>query len=350
MNGRRHSATIQTCFWTSRPENRSRAKRAAVLVENTADSVARRRDGQRHRQLDRSLAAEGLAGRTDQLRRDGADIGFQPHELDGEVVALPRRKERVRRVEGRFADAPGDVGHAEAGEQAAAREGLRRERHGHPHHGRGPRGRHAPEGFAAPVVAHGRADGRHPGAHGGKRAGGRGRAEDDEDDERRPAASQEKEKRRQQEERERRRRGDLRVPAAEEKRLLRLFGDRERRDAVGRIALQEVEDLVAARIETRGERGPGDRRLRGNGGRERRVAAALAERRQVRQPPRRHHLLDDVRVHAVEAEDDDAGGLFRGAEGAREHARGQRREQDLSHPAQCNRSAPTLDSGLSTLD
>ena len=45
MNGSRQAAVIHTCLWTSSPENRNSPRRAAVLIENTADKVARSREG-----------------------------------------------------------------------------------------------------------------------------------------------------------------------------------------------------------------------------------------------------------------------------------------------------------------
>src|SRR5262249_19147510 len=117
--------------------------------------------------------------------------------------------------------------------------------------------------------------------------------------------------------------------AAQEKRRRRLFGDRESRDEVGRVTLQEVEDLVPSRIEAGREGGPGDGRLRGNGRKEGRVSAASLERGQTGQASGGEHLLDHRRIHSVEAQDDDPG-LLGG--GGRQRGRKERSEgQDPSH-------------------
>ena len=82
----------------------------------------------------------------------------------------------------------------------------------------------------------------------------------------------------------------------------RLLRDREGRDPVGGIPLQEVEDLVAAR-----DRGPSrtSPRTRGSAPGPCGVSGEYPPRRrssaEVRQLSPGQHLLDDLRVHAVEA-------------------------------------------------
>ena len=121
-----------------------------------------------------------------------------------------------------------------------------------------------------------------------------------------------------------------------------LLGHRESRDPVGRIALEEVEDLVAAGVEPRRERRPGHRRLRRDRRRQRGVAAAGLERGEVRELPRRQHFLDDGRVDAVEAQDDDpARRLGRRERGENQQNAAEAREDSLhgSHDSVRNRRA-----------
>ena len=122
-------------------------------------------------------------------------------------------------------------------------------------------------------------------------------------------------------------REDRGVLLPEEERHALLLRHGEGRDPVGGIAFEEVEDLVAARIEPRRERRPGDGRLRRDRGRQRRVSAALPEGRERRKLARRQHLLDERRVHAVEAQDDDAS-RRRCGRGRRGEQRGGARRRD----------------------
>ena len=70
-----------------------------------------------------------------------------------------------------------------------------------------------------------------------------------------------------------------------------------------RVALDEVEDAVAARPRPGREGGPRHRRLRRVGRGERAVVAALGERAQVGQLPLLQPAREEARVDAVEAED-----------------------------------------------
>ncbi len=143
-------------------------------------------DGQREGKVERSLAAERLPGRPRDLRGLPARVGLEPHDLDGEVVALVRREERIGRVVGRAADAARQVRHAQAREHPARVEGLRRKRDRHPHDRGGARTRLRPEDGPAPVVAHARPrvrqprargqEGADPGPRGEQRPGGRTRS------------------------------------------------------------------------------------------------------------------------------------------------------------------------------
>ena len=79
------------------------------------------------------------------------------------------------------------------------------------------------------------------------------------------------------------------------------------RDRAGRwrVADQEVVDVVLARVHAGRERGPRRRRLRRVRRAERRRRCRLRELLHVRQLAFVHPLLDELRVHAVEAEDDE---------------------------------------------
>ena len=197
-------------------------------------------------------------------------------------------------------------------------ERLGRKRHRHPDDGGRTRPRLGPENRTPPVVAN-------PGTGRGQpRAGGEegacGHAEgQDHENPADQAPAPEEDQRRRAEEKDRDRGEDRRSPGAEEKRNLELLRHREGRDAIGGIALEEVEDLVAARVEARREGRPGDRRLRGHGREQRRIGAPGLQRGEIRQLPPRQHLLDDVRVDAVEAEDHDPAGKRRGRRRDRGH-------------------------------
>ena len=88
-------------------------------------------------------------------------------------------------------------------------------------------------------------------------------------------------------------------------RLLDL-GDRVLRRIGFGVAAEEVEDAVLARIEPGRERRPGDRRLRRVGGRQHLIVARVAQPGEVRQRAIVHPALGELRIHAVEAEHDDA--------------------------------------------
>ena len=185
-------------------------------------------------------------------------------------------------------------------------EGLRRERHGHADHRRGPRSGLAPERLPEAVVPHPGARRREPGLDAGRNGGPRRRGETASREDPAPPPPEEKDAARQQKDeapRPRERPGSP-FPKRNGSDFLRHGEGREARRG---IALQEIEDLVASRIEARRERGPGHGGLRRNRRRERRVSAPGLQGREVREPPPRQHLLDDMGVHAVEPEDDDAG-------------------------------------------
>ena len=278
------------------------------------ETVARRRHRQRQRNVDRPLFAERATGRTGEACGLRAGVRLEAHDLDGEVVALADREERVGRVERRPADAAGQVGHAEPRHHPSVGERVRRKGHRHAHDGRRTRAGFGPEHGTAAVVPDPRARLRDPGAHRAVRPDAGGDAEQREHERRDAASLREQNDRGQQEDRRRRRGRRGRVSAPEEERRRGLLRDRERRDAVGRIALQEVEDLRPARVEPGRERRPRDRRLGRDGRGQRRVPSARLQLREIREAAVRQHLLDDGGIDAVEPEDHDAAG--RGAAGA----------------------------------
>ena len=99
----------------------------------------------------------------------------------------------------------------------------------------------------------------------------------------------------------------------------------------GGIADQEVVDVVLARVDAGGKRGPRRRRLRRVRGAERIEAALIDQPLEVGQLAVVDQLLDQIRVHAVEAEDDHllpvlAGRRFARAERRDRRRRGQRHE------------------------
>ena len=195
---------------------------------------------------------------------------------------------------------------------------LRRKRHGHSDHGRGTRGGLGPEDGPAAVVLDPRPHRRQPGARREERRRTGAEAEQNENRAGEAAAAGEEEERGQQEQRQPGGREDRGVLLPEEEGHALFLRHGERRDPVGGIPFEEVEDLVAARIEARRERRPGHGRLRRDRRRQRRVSAPLPEGRERRKLTGRQHLLDQHRVHAVEAQDDDA---------SRRRGRGRRGEQ-----------------------
>ena len=68
---------------------------------------------------------------------------------------------------------------------------------------------------------------------------------------------------------------------------------------------EEVEEAVPAGVHAGGDAGPRDRALRWVAGTERREAALLGERGEVRQPSFIHELFQELGVEAVNAEDDE---------------------------------------------
>ena len=201
---------------------------------------------------------------------------------------------------------PERSGHAEAREHPTVREGLGREGDGHPDDRRRARAGLGPEHGAAAVV---RTQGRVAGSQARAARNAPTPAATPSTARTAPAAPPAPGK-----QQERRERGTApAAPAANAAGLLLpkrngtglLLRHREGRNPVGGIALQEVEDLVSAGVEAGRERRPRHRRLRRDGRRQRRVAAPGLERREVGKLSPRQHLLDDGRIHAVEAEDDD---------------------------------------------
>ena len=130
-------------------------------------------------QIDRPLAAEGPARGPGDPRDLRAGVGFEPRDLDREVVALARSEERVRRVERGLADAAREVRHAQPREHPAVGERLRRKRHRHPDHRRRPRARFLPEHGSAPVVADPGTRRGQPGLRGQERAAGAADGQDE---------------------------------------------------------------------------------------------------------------------------------------------------------------------------
>ena len=189
--------------------------------------------------------------------------------------------------------------------------GLRRKRHRHADHRRGARAGLGPEDGPPAVVAAPR--GASPGSQDrdGERTLRRRRAgrQDRQDGRRRaPAAAQEQERGKQEDRGGRPPPRDRRGLLSEEKRDRGLLRHREGRDPVGR------------------DRASGSRRSRGRPGRgpsrtspRRRVSARGSSASAASSPPRlrssaevrqlspAQHLLDDLRVHAVESEDHDRG-------------------------------------------
>jgi hypothetical protein len=86
----------------------------------------------------------------------------------------------------------------------------------------------------------------------------------------------------------------------------------------------EVPDAVLVGPLAGGDRRPDHRREQRLGGQERRVRALLSQLREVRHLPLGHQEIDGPRVHAVEAEDDHAGGLGPAARGEGQGNRQQR--------------------------
>jgi hypothetical protein len=100
----------------------------------------------------------------------------------------------------------------------------------------------------------------------------------------------------------------------------------------GRIAVDEVEDPVPAGIHPGDEARPRDRTLRRRRGAERLVRALVAELREVRHLAARDHLLEDHRIHPVDADDEHARLLGRGVRGGRHDQRGDRASQSAHDP------------------
>ena len=231
-------------------------------------------DRERHRDLDDRRLAEELVVGAEDLGLDRPDVRLEADELDGELVLVSRREERVRRVVARRADPPPHVGDAEAGEEAplVVVDGRKGDRNVEDDRLDPLRPGHLPERRPLPVVLDGLERlGEESAEAPGEEAGGRG--EDERDDggrdgllQREPAEGEDEEE---GEERSGRR-GARPVPAAEEKVLLPLGGDGELRAVGLRVALEEVEDLRPARGEPGRERRPGD----GGLGRNRRAEGA----------------------------------------------------------------------------
>ena len=99
---------------------------------------------------------------------------------------------------------------------------------------------------------------------------------------------------------------DRPVRRAEEKRLLGFVFDREGRRERLRVALEKVENPCAPRVETGREGRPRNGRLGRDRRQQRRESPLRAQRGEVREPTRRHLLLDERGVDAVEPEDHDA--------------------------------------------
>ncbi len=107
------------------------------------------------------------------------------------------------------------------------------------------------------------------------------------------------------------------ILVAEQHLLLAFVDQRQLGPVVLRVALQEIDDAVAAGIEPGGESRPGHRGLRGDGRLERRKGAFGLELRQVGQLAFGHPLLGEPGVGAVEADHDRLG-----SSAARGHAAG----------------------------
>ena len=298
--------------------------RAARLDDQ---SILRLGDGQGQRKVDRPLLAEGPARGTGDPRDLPARVRFEPGDLDREVVALAQREERIGRIERGLADAAREIRNAQPGEHLPVGKRFRRKRHRHADHRRRPGARLLPEHGPAPVVADPGTRRGKPGLRGQERAAGAADGQHEEQAREEPPAPQCEQQGRKAEQHERPGREGRRIVPAHQERHLELLGHREGRDAVGRVALQKVEDLVAARIEAGRKRGPRNRSLRGDRRRERRVPASLLQLGEGGKLALSEHFLDHVRVHAVETEDDDTAGRRGGSGEEGRRGEGQRAER-----------------------
>ena len=70
------------------------------------------------------------------------------------------------------------------------------------------------------------------------------------------------------------------------------------------IAIEEVEDIVLGRADSGGERGPGDRRERREGGAQPAIAALRGELREIWQLALGHEALGELGIKSVESEED----------------------------------------------
>ena len=88
-----------------------------------------------------------------------------------------------------------------------------------------------------------------------------------------------------------------------------LVGRQVRRHRL-RVAVDEVEDAVAARVEAGDERGPGHRALRRDRGAERGEAASCGDLREMRHPAPGHQVARQVEIQPVEPEHDRSAGRW----------------------------------------
>ncbi len=103
------------------------------------------------------------------------------------------------------------------------------------------------------------------------------------------------------------------APATERQRERRALDARRghvRREGLA-VEVQEIEDAMAAGIHTRDERRPRDRALRRVRRFQRHEAASGGEARQIRHDAFLHVLREQLRIHAVDAEDHHARGRIR---------------------------------------